>query len=106
MKIGGQWVGFGLGDSHEEIRALKAFMRRKFSYARGLADTSLYDQSMVDAVTEMQRRYSTGYGQLATSKYIPGILNYETKIVMGFLPRPTKADCRPMLCSVCGAGVP
>ena len=106
MKIGGQWVGFGLGDSHEEIRALKAFMRRKFSYARGLADTSLYDQEMVEVVADMQARYNTGYGQLATGKYIPGILNYETKIVMGFIPRPPKIDVRPMLFSVCGTGVP
>lgn len=106
MKIGGQWIGWGLGDSHEEIRALKAFMRKKFSYAKSLADTSLYDQPMVEAVTEMQRRYNTGYGQLATGKFLPGILNYETKVVMGFVARPTKVDFRPLLFTVCGSGVP
>lgn len=106
MRIAGQWVGFGLGDSHEEIRRLKSFMRKKFSYARDLADTSLYDQEMVEAVTEMQARYNTGYGPLATGKYIPGIVNYETKVVMGFLPRPPKLDARPVLFTVCGTGVP
>lgn len=106
MKIGGQWVGWGLGDSHEEIRALKAFMRKKFSYARHLADTTLYDEPMVAAVADMQARYNTGYGQLATGKYTPGILNYETKVVMGFLPRPPRPDARPVLFTVCGTGVP
>lgn len=106
MRIGGQFVGWGLGDSHEEIRALKAFMRRKFSYARDLADTTLYDEPMVTAVADMQARYNTGYGQLATGKYTPGILNYETKVVMGFLPRPPRPDARPVLFTVCGTGVP
>lgn len=109
MRIGGQFVGWGLGDSHEEIRALKAFMRKKFSYARNLADTTLYDESMVTAVADMQARYNTGYGQLATGKYTPGILNYETKVVMGFVarpPRPARLDERPVLFTVCGTGVP
>ena len=106
MKIGGQYVGFGLGDSHPEIRLIKAYMRKKFSYARGLADNTLYDQAMVNAVADMQSRYNAGYGQLATGKYTPGILNYETKVVMGYVPRPPKADVRTMLFSVCGSGVP
>lgn len=106
MKVGGQWVGWGLGDSHPELRVVKAYMRKKFSYAKNLADNTLYDQPMVTAVADMQARYNTGQGQLATGKYIPGILNYETKVVMGYLPRPPKIDQRTMLFSVCGSGVP
>jgi hypothetical protein len=106
MKIGDQWVGWGLGDSHAEIRLIKAYMRKKFSYASGLADNTLYDQAMVTAVADMQARYNSGYGQLATGKYTPGILNYETKVVMGFVPRPPKADNRPVLFTCCGTGVP
>lgn len=106
MRIAGQWVGLGLGDSSQEIRDIKAFMRRKFSYARGLADTSLYDRQMVEVVTDMQSRYNTGFGQLATGKYTPGIINVETKIVMGYMPRPPKPDERPMLFTACGTGVP
>lgn len=105
MRIAGAWVGWGPGDSHEEIRALKAFMRKKFSYAKALADTPDYDEQMVAVVTDMQARYATGYGQLY-GKYTPGILNYETKVVMGFIARPPKIDARPVLFTVCGTGVP
>jgi hypothetical protein len=106
MRIGGQYVGLGLGDSSEEIRRIKAHMRKKFSYARNLADTSLYDQAMVAAVTELQTRYNAGWGQLATGKYTPGVINVETKVVMGFIPRPPRPDARPVLLTVCGSGVP
>lgn len=105
MKIGGQWVGWGLGDSHPEVRKLRAHMRRKFSYAKGLADTDLYDQEMVAAVTEMQSRYRAA-NQLAVGKYTPGIINFATKVAMGFVPAPPKRDMRPVLFSVCGTGVP
>jgi hypothetical protein len=106
MRIAGAWVGWGLGDSDPEVQRIKAFMRKKFSYARVLADTPLYDQQMVSVVSEMQARYNAGYGQLAKGKYSPGIINYETKIVMGYVPRPPKLDQRIMLFSVCGTGVP
>lgn len=105
MRIGGAYVGLGLGDSSDEIRRLKSHMRRKFSYAKNLADTGLFDQQMVDAVVDMQRRYNAA-GQLPTGKYTPGIVNAETKYVCGFLPRPPKADTRPVLFTCCGTGVP
>lgn len=104
MKIAGQWVGWGLGDSAEEIRRLKAFMRKKFSYCAALRDTTLFDQQMVDAVVEMQERYRSA-GQLKAGRYTPGIVNFETKVVCGFIARP-QVDVRPMLFTVCGTGVP
>lgn len=103
MKIGGLWVGLGLGDSGEEISRIKNFMRRKFSYAKGLADTPLYDEEMAQAVTDMQNRYNNS-GALPKDKYLPGIINVETKIVMGLVPRPVKP--KPLLFTVCGTGVP
>lgn len=105
MRIGGAYVGLGIGDVSEETRRLKAHMRKKFSYAKTLADTSIFDQQMVDAVVEMQKRYNAA-GQLATGKYTPGIVNAETKYVCGFLPRPPKADKRPVLFTCCGTSVP
>ena len=105
MKISGQYIGWGLGDSDEEIKKLKSFMRKKFSYARFLVDTPLYDEQMVAAVSQMQERYSA-FGKLSAGKYIPGVINYATKIAMGFLPEPPKKDVRPVLFSVCGTGVP
>jgi hypothetical protein len=106
MKINGQYVGLGPGDSSEEIRKIKAFMRRKFaSYAGSLADTALYDDAMTVAVAEMQSRYNAS-GQLPSDKYTSGIINAETKYVMGYLPRPAGPDVRPVLLTVCGTGVP
>lgn len=104
MRIGGAYVGLGLGDSSDEIRRLKAHLRRKFGYAWALADTGLFDQQMVDLIVEMQRRYNAA-GQLPTGKYTPGIVNAETKYVCGFLPRPAKVDKRPVLFTCCGTGV-
>ncbi|AYQ99976.1 lysin B [Mycobacterium phage Nebkiss] len=105
MRIGDQYVGLGLGDSSEEIRKIKAFMRRKFaSYAGDLADTPVFDEAMVTAVAEMQSRYNAA-GQLESGKYIPGVVNAETKYVMGYLPRPVM-DERPVLLTACGTGVP
>ncbi len=102
MRIGGAWVGLGLGDVNEEVRQLKAHMRRKFSYAADLPDTSVYDQRMVDAVVQMQRRYRAAR-QIGI--HTAGIVNAETKYACGFLPRPPKVDGRPVLFTVCGTGV-
>lgn len=85
MRVAGVWVGLGIGDVSQEVRAIKAFMRKKFSYAKDLKDTSLYDEQMVNAVTEMQARYAKA-GQIGL--HTPGIVNVETKYAMGFLPRP------------------
>jgi hypothetical protein len=92
----GVWV-LGPGDSSLEIRKIKTFMRSKFrAYAGGLANTDLYDQQMVDAVSEMQRRYGVP---------VTGYIGYSTKVLMGYLTTPT-VDLRPMLFTVCGTGVP
>lgn len=106
MRIAGQFVGWGLGDSHEDVRALKAFMRKKFSYARALADTPLYDQEMLTAVLDMQARYLAA-GRLLAGKYTAGVVNYATKVAMGFVTRPApQPDQRPLLFTVCGTGAP
>lgn len=86
MRVAGMWVGLGFGDVSDEVRAIKAFLRRKFSYAAHLADTSLYDELMVAVVAEMQSRYAA---QGKIGDHTPGIINVETKYAMGYLPRPT-----------------
>jgi hypothetical protein len=105
VKIAGQYVGLGLGDVSEEIRLIKAFMRKRFSYARDLEDTQTFDPQMLLAVTEMQSRYNRD-GKLPTGKYTSGIINAETKYVMGYLRRPPPPDLRPVLLTACGTGVP
>lgn len=104
MRIAGQWVGLGLGDSSDEIRRLKLHMRKKFGYAADLKDTTLFDQQMVDAVVEMQRRYNAS-GVLKTGAYTPGIVNVATKVACGFVVVP-QVDARPVLFTVCGTSVP
>ena len=104
MRIGGQWVGLGKGDTSPEVQKIKAHMRLRFkSYAGELADTPLYDDQMVAAVTEMQRRYKAA-GRIG--EFTPGIINPETKYAMAYLPRPPAQDKRPVLFTVCGTGVP
>lgn len=95
----GTWV-LGPGDSSEEIRRIKAFMRRMYaSYAGHLADTGDYDQQMYLAVLEMERRLVEG-GKLAAAD---GFIGYSTKIAMGYLKPP---DLRPRLHTVGGTGTP
>jgi hypothetical protein len=105
MQVAGAYIGQGLGDVSEEIRLEKAFMRRKFSYAKQLEDTRTYDPQMVSVVAEMQGRYNQD-GKLATGKYTSGVINLETKYVMGYVERPPGPDNRPVLFTVCGTGVP
>lgn len=99
MRIGGVYVGLGIGDESPEIRNIKAFMRKKFSYAARLADTNVFDQEMVAAVADMQGRYNRA-GKLPSDKYVPGVINVETKFVMGYLKRPVAA--RPVIYTVEG----
>ena len=105
MRIGGQYVGVGLGDVTEEVRRLRSHLRHKFSYARHLGDSDRYDQPMVEVVAEMQRRYQEA-GTLPPGKYTPGIINYATKVAMGFVRPAPPPDARPLLFTVCGTGVP
>lgn len=91
----GQWVGLGLGDTDPEVTRVKQFLRRKFSYARELDDTPIYDQALTDVVREMQSRY----GIPAT-----GIWDYATKLKCGYLtPPPSEL---PWLFTVHGTGQP
>ena len=102
MKIGGAWVGWGLGDESDEIAKFKAFMRGKFSYAKALTADGRFDDATLTAVLEMQKRYVAA-GKLPSAS---GIIDWRTKVVSGFLKPAQPIDTRPMLFTVCGTGVP
>jgi hypothetical protein len=102
VKIAGAWVGLGLGDSSDEIRKIKAHLRKKFSYAKDLPDTPAFDQPMFDVVYRMQSAYHA-QGKLGKPT---GIIDRATKIACGYLPPPPPIDSRPVLFTVCGTGVP
>lgn len=85
----GQWIGLGLGDSSSEVRAIKAFMRAKFSYAALLTDDDNFDAALVVVVSDMQGRYVAA-GKLAAGAYMPGVINYATRVAMGYLQPAAK----------------
>ena len=87
MRVAGAWIGLGLGDVSDEVRAIKNFLRRKFSYARDLDDSRVYDGHLVTVVADMQARYAA---QGKIGAHVPGVINAETKYAMGYLPRPSK----------------
>ena len=95
----GNYIGLGLDDSSDEIRKIKAFMRRKFSYAELLDDSPLYDAAMATVVSDMQWRYVQA-GKLTSTDFTPGVINLATKIVMGYLT-PT-AKVLPVVFTVAG----
>lgn len=95
MKIAGVWVGWGLGDDAPKVAEIKNFLRRKFSYAKHLDTTTLYDEALTAVVMDMQGRYGIE---------VTGVMNYATQVRCGFLtPAP---EVKPMLFTVCGTGVP
>jgi hypothetical protein len=102
MKIGGAWIGWGLGDESDEIAKFKTFMRGKFSYAKALTADGIFDDATLTAVLDMQKRYVAA-GKLPSAS---GIIDWRTKVVSGFLKPAQPADTRPMLFTVCGTGVP
>jgi hypothetical protein len=102
MKIGGAWVGWGLGDESDEIARFKTFMRGKFSYAKALTADGIFDDATLAAVLDMQRRYVAA-GKIGSAS---GIIDWRTKVVSGFLKPAQPVDTRPMLFTVCGTGVP
>ena len=102
MKIGGAWVGWGLGDESDEIARFKTYMRGKFSYAKALTDDGIFDDATLTAVLEMQRRYVAA-GKIGSAS---GIIDWRTKVASGFLKPAQPVDTRPMLFTVCGTGVP
>lgn len=105
MKIGGQWVGLGPGDSSEDVRRVRSVLRAKFSYAKHLDDTTVYDEALVGVVAEAQRRYERA-GKLKPGSYLPGVVNWATRVALGMVTPPPPRDDRPMLFTVCGTGVP
>lgn len=95
MRIAGQWVGWGLGDTNPKLTVFKRVLKNKFQWVRdwqpALDDSPTYDATLTDVVAEMQRRY----GLPAT-----GILNYATQLKCGFAKSPEVA--KPVVFTVEG----
>lgn len=113
MYIGGKWVGYGLGDAAPEVGVFRAKLRKKFSYAKDLPETTalvngvavpLFDQAMSDVVTKAQTVY-VGQGRYAA---VNGLIDYKMQVALGWIiPAPVdKIGSLPLLFTVCGTGVP
>lgn len=98
MRIGGVWVGWGLGDwsrnadgtDHDPtVRRAKAYMRAMFrSYAGTLVDSNKYDEQMASTVYEMQDRL-VAQRRLVAGQFIQGVLDLATEYAMGFKKQQT-----------------
>lgn len=108
MRLDGAWIGWGLGDNSTTdftVQAIKKYMRAMYaSYAGTLADTNLFDQQMLTAVTEMQSRLLVD-GHLTAGQYHVGVLDLPTEIAMGWR-HPVVVDEEPVcvVFSIGGAG--
>lgn len=99
MRIGGQWVGFGLNDVDPQIVTFKDKLSRKFSYAKHLDNTPLFDEALAAVVFKAQTAYNA-QGKLHTAN---GIIDFDTQVAFGWVKRtPPKL---PTLFTVHGTGV-
>lgn len=78
MKIAGEWVGFGLGDNDPKVLWFKDKLRPRFSYARNLDHSTLFDQALFDVVFKAQQNW----GLLPT-----GIINYDFQEKAGWIKK-------------------
>lgn len=105
MRIAGQYVGLGEGDTSDEIVKIKALLKRKFTPARNtLDDGPLFTPGLTAEVLRVQAIYTTER-KPGAPKYIPGVVNLEFKYDVGLLPRPL-VDHRGVFVTACGTGVP
>ena len=87
----GAWLGLGIGDVDPEVSRVKAFLKRKFSYAAALDDSDVYTLELAAVVSTMQKNYGIT---------ADGVWNYATKVRAGYLSKPV--DTRPTLYTVAG----
>lgn len=88
MRVGGVYVGLGLGDSSDEVAKIKDFIRRKWDrFDNTVGSGPLFDEALTAIIAELQGIYNR-QGKLPTGKYIVGVINLETKYAMDYLKRP------------------
>lgn len=104
MRIGGVWVGWGLGDhslSDMTVRNFKSFARRMYrSYMGDLHDTNEFDQQLQDRLIIMQDKLVSG-GRLIPGKFIRGVLDLPTQEASGYR-KPAPSKRRPVVITIEG----
>ena len=90
----GKWIGLGVGDVDPEVARVKAFLRRKFSYAAHLDDTPVFGVGLATVIEEAQRRYQMP---------VTGIWDYALKLKSGYLgPVSPPPPAKPVLYTFAG----
>jgi len=101
MKINGIWIGWGLGDIGPIVAKAKAKLRAKFSYAKSLDNSELFDAALQFAlITYQTRKNMDGY---APPLRTDGVLDYSTQVALGLVV--VSAPDKPMLFTAQGTGV-
>lgn len=75
------WIGWQLGMTGAPVGAAKRELKRKFSYAKGLDDSDVFDQALFDVLLEYQPKKNDDGWQppLRTD----GVLDYNTQKAIG-----------------------
>ncbi|AOT22887.1 lysin B [Mycobacterium phage Zakai] len=107
MAVGpdGKWIGYGLGDSGIPVLTARQKLKAKFSYAKHLRETTLYDNELLPVLIEYQLRKNVEFAK-AGKKLLrtDGILDYATQVAIGVVI--PVALVKPLLFTVHGTGQP
>jgi hypothetical protein len=89
MNVNGKWIGWGLNDRSPDIVSFKNWLRPRFSYARGLDSSDLYDSSLQAVVAEARRRLG-----LSNDGVMYGVWDWALQVKIGYRKaEPVKVNC-------------
>lgn len=88
----GQWIGWGLGDRGKDVAAIKAWLRPRYSYARNLNDSDVFDQELQKVCVEARRRVG-----LSNEGKLFGVWDWQLQVKLGYRktsqPQQVVANC-------------
>lgn len=107
MYLGGKWVGFGPGDTSDELVVFKDKLRKKFSYA-ALALKDDTSRDWTPALTEVVLKAQQVYVDQKRLPVVNGLIDYKMQVALGWVnvAPPDLTTKKPVLFTVCGTGVP
>lgn len=89
MNVNGKWIGWGLNDRGAEIVSIKNWLRPRFSYARQLDGSDLYDATLQAVAAEARRRLG-----LSNDGPLYGVWDWQLQLKIGYRKAaPVVANC-------------
>lgn len=83
----GKWIGWGLGDRGPDVVAIKNWLRPRFSYAKGLNGTDVFDDELQKVCAEARRRLG-----LSNDGKLYGVWDWQLQVKIGYRKgEPVKA---------------